>query len=95
MMTKKRRIPDLEGLFQAADAHAAGAGDLDYAIGDLQEVLRAAWRVLTLSQRRALFAEAELRELSELPEYGPLIGHLTRGQGQLPHEGKPGDGDVD
>ena len=94
MTASKRRFPDLEELFQAADAHAAEAGDLDHAVGDLQSILRAAWRVLTPAQRRALFAEPELKELSDLPEYGALIGHLTRRHGHLPHEGGPGDADA-
>lgn len=94
MTTRKRRIPDLDELFEAADAHAAAAGDADHAVGDLQAILRAAWRILSPAQRRDLFAEPELQELSELPEYGPLIGHLTRRHGRPPHEGGSGDTDV-
>jgi hypothetical protein len=94
MTTRKRSIPDLEELFQAADAHAGAAGDADHAVGDLQAILRAAWRILTPAQRLVLFAEPELQELSELPEYGPLIGHLTRRHGHAAHEGGPGDADV-
>ncbi len=71
-------LPGLEELFRAADAHAAGAGDADYAVGDLQEILRAAWRILTPEQRIDLFAQPELAELGDLPEYGPLVGRLTR-----------------
>jgi hypothetical protein len=95
MTTRMRRIPDLEALFQAADAHAADAGDADHAFGDLQAILRVAWRLLTPAQRQTLFAEPELEELAELPEYAPLIGHLTRRQGHPPREGEPGDADVD
>jgi hypothetical protein len=95
MTTRKRRIPDLEELFQAADAHGAEAGDTDHAVGDLQTILRAAWCLLTPAQRLALFAEPELEELSDLPEYAPLIGHQTRRQGHPPKEGGPGDADVD
>lgn len=94
MATKERTVPDLEELFRAADAHAAEAGELDYAVGDLQEILRAVWRILTPAQRTALWAEPELEELSELPEYEPLIGHLTRRRGCPPHEAGPGDADV-
>jgi hypothetical protein len=55
MSSLSRRIPDLEELFQAADDHAEAAGHSDYAIGDLQEILRAAWRVMTPKQRLRFF----------------------------------------
>ena len=48
MTTRERRMPDPDELFRAADAHAAG---------DLQAILRAAWRMLTPAQLMALFAE--------------------------------------
>lgn len=78
MTTRETRLPELEELFRAADEHAAEAGDPDYAVGDLQEIIRATWRIFTPEQRRALFAEPELEGLAELPEYEPLIGHLIR-----------------
>jgi hypothetical protein len=92
MASKTEDHPDLEELFRAADAHAAEAGDGDYAVGDLQEILRAAWRILTPAQRSALFAEPELVELAELPEYEPLIGHLTTRPGTSHRKGaeRPG-----
>jgi hypothetical protein len=64
-------------------------------VGDPQSILRAAWRLLTPAQRRALFAEPELEELSELPEYEPLIGHLTRRDGDGAGEGGPVSADRD
>lgn len=33
---------------------------------------------MTTAQRAALFAEPELVDLAELPEYEPLIGRLVR-----------------
>jgi hypothetical protein len=75
-MTRSECLPDLDDLFGAADAHAAEAGDPDHAVGDLQEILRAAWRVMTPAQRTAPFAQRALGDLAELPEFGPLIGHL-------------------
>jgi hypothetical protein len=72
---------------EAAEAHAAEAGATDHAVGDLQFILRATWRLLTPAQRRALFAEPGLQELSGLPEYEQLIGHLTRRDGDLAGEG--------
>jgi hypothetical protein len=65
---------DLDALFQAADAHAAEAGDQDYALGDLQEILRAAWRVMTADQIASLHDRPELAALSEIPEYRPVLG---------------------
>jgi hypothetical protein len=87
-------MPDLDDLFEAADAHAAETGAADHAVGGLQSIPRAAWRLLTPAQRRSLFAEPELQELSELPENELLIGHLTRRRGHLPREWEPGDPDV-
>jgi hypothetical protein len=78
MKTDEKDLPGLIELFRAADAHAADAGDADHAVGDLQLIIRAAWQVLTASQRRDLFARPELAELSDLPEYEPLIAHLSR-----------------
>lgn len=46
----------LERLLQAADNHAEDSGEPDHAIGDLQDLLRAAWALMTLEQRRALVA---------------------------------------
>jgi hypothetical protein len=71
-----RRIPDLEELFQAADDHAEAAGHFDYAIGDLQEILRAAWRVLTPKQRLKVFSQPEMTDLAEIPEYESLLGDM-------------------
>src|SRR4051812_365636 len=75
MTSPEERLPELDELFQAADSHADAASDPDYAVGDLQEILRAAWRVLTPAQLTELFAQPELAELAELDEYGQLIGH--------------------
>jgi hypothetical protein len=77
------------------DALRNALGDFDYAVGDLQEILRAAWRLLTPAQRRALFAEPELEELAELTEYEPVIGHLTRSDGDGAGEGGPVAADRD
>lgn len=70
--------PALEVLFDAADAHAAAAGDPNYAVGDLQEILRAAWRIMTPRQRAALFMRSELVNLAELPEYERLAHRHVR-----------------
>ena len=75
MKSKDAGLPGLDELFRAADAHAAEAGDPDYAVGDLQEILLAAWRVLTRAQRREVFSQPELAE------YGPLFGRLVHRRG--------------
>ena len=95
MTMRARKMPDLDEQFEAADAHAVEAGGADHAVGDLQAILRAAWRLLTPARRRALFAEPELEELAELPEYEPLIGHLTRSDGDGAGEGGPVSADRD
>jgi hypothetical protein len=71
-------LPGVEELFQAADDHADANGEFDYAVGDLQEILRAAWRLMKPEPRMAPFAEPELVALGDLPEYEPLIGRLVR-----------------
>jgi hypothetical protein len=94
MTTRMRKMPDLDVLFEAADAHAAETGNADHAVVGLQSILRAAWRLLTPAQRRAFFAEPELQELSELPEYELLIGDLTRRDGDPADERTLGDSDI-
>lgn len=48
----------LENLFTAADNHAEDAGEPDHAVGDLQDLLREVWKVLTPSQKVA-FLESD------------------------------------
>jgi hypothetical protein len=55
-------------------------------LGGLQEVVRAAWRVLTPAQRRDQFAQPALAAPAALPEYEPLIGHLTAGAPARRHD---------
>ena len=74
MSSKSSPMPDLEDLFRAADTHAADAGDFDHAVGDLQTMLRAAWRAMSDRQRRDFLAQPEMSELVALPEYERLIG---------------------
>jgi hypothetical protein len=88
-------MPDLDALFKAADAHAAETGAADHAVVGLQSILRAAWRLRTPAQRRALFADRELHELSEVPEYELLIGDLTGRDGDPADEWTLGDSDID
>lgn len=66
-------LPDLEEIFQAADAYSEAMGNFDYAIGDLHEILRVTWAIMTPDQRTAVFAQPELVRLAELPEFEFLI----------------------
>lgn len=77
MARPNEALPEIDALFAAADAHAAAACDPDYVVGDLQEILRATWTILTPAQRAAVFREPELIALAGLPEYEPLIGHVV------------------
>lgn len=45
-------------LFEAADNHAEDTGEFDHAIGDLQDLLRSAWSIMTVAQRQA-FLESD------------------------------------
>lgn len=78
MAKQMRDLPEIEALFAAADAHAAAAGDPDYAVGDLQQILRATWRIMTPRQRAAVFKAPELTNLAELSEYERLVGPVVR-----------------
>lgn len=60
--------PLIEQLLQAAYDHGAEVGT-DMEDGDLQEMLRAAWELLTPEQRMAFFRRPEIKALMEIPEY--------------------------
>lgn len=68
----------LRALFQAADEHAANSGEEDMTVGDLQEMLRAAYRLLTPHQRDDFFDSVELQDLAGLPEYDFLADQRTK-----------------
>lgn len=42
----------IEKLITAADQHGADSGEPDHTVGDLQDMLRAAWELLSTSQKR-------------------------------------------
>lgn len=46
----------LEKLFTAADRHGEDTGEPDHTVGDLQDLLRSAWEIMTPAQRMALMA---------------------------------------
>ena len=60
-------------LFAAADGHAAANGDVDYTIGDLQILFRAAFGLLDPAQRERFLDDPGVRDLAGLPEYQGLL----------------------
>jgi hypothetical protein len=55
----------LKKLFKAADNHAEDTGEADHAVGDLQDVLRAAWDLMTPEQRGQLLESDAVEALIE------------------------------
>lgn len=53
-LTGAQALIPLERLLQAANNHAEDSGEPDHEVGDLQDLLRAAWALMTVDQRRAL-----------------------------------------
>lgn len=53
----------LEKLFKAADNHGEDAGEADHTVGDLQDLLRTAWELMTPSQKLAFLSEERSAEL--------------------------------
>ncbi len=49
----------LEQLFAAADAHGSDTGEIDHTIGDLQDLLRHAWRQMNDAQRAGFIVAAD------------------------------------
>jgi|GEM_PF-1586572 len=63
--------PRLQTLLDAADHHGNDAGDPDHTVGDLQELLRAAWKSMTPAQRDGLLASAEAKAVLEWGSAAP------------------------
>lgn len=80
---QKRAYKDiLSSLFGAADNHGADTGEADHTVGDLQDLLRAAWSLMSRSQRRDMLscdATLAVIEAGSRGEFGPedLIRELT------------------
>jgi hypothetical protein len=60
--------PLIEQLLQAAYDHGVEEG-CETEAGDLQEMLRAAWALLTREQQQAFFRRPEIIDLMATPEY--------------------------
>lgn len=55
----------LENLFRSADNHAEDTGEPDHAVGDLQDMFRMAWGVMSTAQRFQFLHQEELADLLE------------------------------
>jgi len=53
----------IEKLLVAADNHGADAGAYDHTVGDLQNLLRRAWSMMSVSQRRQFLQSQEVADL--------------------------------
>lgn len=71
----------LDKLLTAADNHGED-DDPDHTVGDLQDLLRRAWDILSVSQKRQLLNSAEVEDLAMLGARGEfeatdLVDELT------------------
>lgn len=72
----------LRAMFVAALRHGAMCGELDMEAGDLQEMMLAAWNVMSPPQRVAWFQSERVRTLREdVPEYAEVAGPEDDGTG--------------
>lgn len=61
---------DVETMIAAAERHGAES-DPDHEVGDLQQILRAAWEIMTPEQRVALAADDMVQEVLDHLDTGP------------------------
>jgi hypothetical protein len=73
-----RDDPLIEQLLQAAYDHGTEEGS-EVEAGDLQEMLRAAWDLLTPQQQQAFFQRPEITDRMENYEYEDIDGTRTGG----------------
>ena len=55
----------LGNIFTAADNHSDAPGNLNNTVGDLQEIIRRAFAILTVSQKKTLLNSVEVENLVE------------------------------
>lgn len=60
----------LEKLLVAADNHGQDSWDPDYTVGDLQDLLRQAWGIMSVSQRLQLLKTSAVADLTEVGARG-------------------------
>lgn len=59
-------LSPLQMIFDAADAHGEDTGEPDHTVGDLQDVLRAAWNLMSEAQREALMDSETVQSTLEM-----------------------------
>lgn len=65
----------LHALFEAACRHGEDSGEPDHEVGDLQDLLLAAWGVMTEAQRAALLASEAAWAVREAGGDDPRCAH--------------------
>lgn len=60
----------LEHLFRSADNHAEDTGEPDHAVGDLQDMFRMAWNLMSTAQRLQFLRQDGLDDLLETGSRG-------------------------
>lgn len=55
----------IETLIKAADKHAEDTGQADHAVGDLQDLLRTAWGIMTFDQKTRLLQTPQAADVLE------------------------------
>lgn len=53
----------LQQIFDAAEQHSDDSGEMDMQVGDLEDVIRAAWRIMSPEQRQQLLNSEEVTDL--------------------------------
>lgn len=79
----------LEKLTAAADNHAEDT-DEDHAVGDLQDMLRAAWNLMTPSQRKLLLLSDEVGNVIEAGARDELTAEDLVAELEAPSTDAPG-----
>lgn len=55
----------LEYMFAAADTHGQDTGEPDHTVGDLQDLFRLAWGIMSIGQRLQLLRKPETQDIIE------------------------------
>jgi hypothetical protein len=56
----------LEKLFKLADQHGADSGESDHTVGDLQDMLRDAMKLMTAAQKEKFYKSDSVKALLEI-----------------------------
>lgn len=62
---RKMSKSTLKMIFDAADAHGELSGESDHAVGDLQDLLKEAWKIMSVEQKEALLRSDAMDNLIE------------------------------